>query len=429
MDGLGGALRELSRRAEVPAAVDAHDLWRDGRRRVRVRRALAATAAVLLVLLAIGVGVAGPEPRLVSPAGSPHSPGIPERVEDPPGWLPVGHVGPLSVLGVGHRHGKEQLFGIGAATGKYRFLDAGDRIPGTPVALSPNGRWVAYWAGHDGVVTALTVLDTRNGTLSGLDGGARTSLGLEPGPITWLGDDTVLLEFGQRHKQGNGVVVPESSRTTETFEPAGGGSTVRDLDPNSGVWSHARDGHLLVPLSVADPSSTAPVTFIGYDRSPSAIGTEFHLPPGGYASVSRSGDTVVAVGYTGSPGHVALLSGTVPPLGGAMTLHDVGDLRVGTLLGWHSDHSVLVTGWKHAPDGQASLFEADLSTGKVRRVGDAGDDVDVLARVAGDLLEKPFVAANPPHGVDPRLVRSGVAGLALVLAAVGVVWWRRRDQA
>jgi len=99
------------------------------------------------------------------------------------------------------------------------------------------------------------------------------------------------------------------------------------------------------------------------------------------------------------------------------------------LLGWHSDHSVLVTGWKHAPDGQASLFEADLATGKVRRVGDAGDDVDVLAGVASDLLAKPFVAANPPHGVDPRLVRSGVAGLALVLAAVGVVWWRRRDQA
>lgn len=171
-----------------------------------------------------------------------------------------------------------------------------------------------------------------------------------------------------------------------------------------------------------------PVSFIGYDRSLNAVGTEFVLPSGGYQSVSRSGDTVVAIGYTGSPGQSRLLAGVVPALGGVTQLHDVGDLRPGLLLGWHSDHTVLLTAWQHAVKGRPSLFEVDLRTGTVRRVGDAGDDVDVVLAVAGDLLENPFVSARPPHGLDPVLVRSAAGG-ALALAVVGLLWWRRRGAA
>jgi hypothetical protein len=430
MGELGTALRELAREAEPAAPADATELWRRGRVRVRVRRLGAAGVAAAVTLLLGGLAAAGPEPRLISPASSPDAPGIPSRVEDPPGWLPVtpyGHaVGPLAVLARGVRHGQTALFGINANSGSYRFLDLPDQVPDTPVALSPDGRWVAYWSGDHGVVTGLTAFDTVRGTSSGLDGGAETSLGLEPGPVTWLDDRTVLLAFGQRHKKGGSIVVSESSRRTETFQPGGQGPTVHVLDPNSGVWSRSRDGLLLVPLATPDPGGKETVSFIGYDRSLSAVGTEFVLPPGGYGSVSLSGDRVVAVGYTGAEGHVSLLAGTLPVLGGVTTLHDVGDLRVGTLLGWHSDHSVLVTGWRHSPEGQPSLFEVDLTTGTVRRVGDAGDDVDVLVAMAGDLLEKPFVAANPPHGLDPRLVRGAGAGV-LVLAALGIFWWRRRD--
>jgi hypothetical protein len=428
MDGLSGALGELARDVATDGPVDPASLWRRGRRRVRVRRALAGSAAVVLALLAVGLGAAGPEPRLISPAGSPHAPGIPDRVEDPPGWLPVGNVGPLSVLGVGRRHGQEQLFGIGADSGRYRYLDTGSRVPGTPVALSPNGRWVAYWAGHGGVVTSLGVLDTLHGTTSGLDGGSSTKQGLQPGPLVWLDDRTVLLEFGQRHRKGSSVVVPAASRQTETFRPDGDGPSVHVLDPNSGFWSRARDGRLLVPLSTPDPGGTEPVVFVGYDGSLDAVGTDFELPPGGYRSVSRSGDTVVALGYTGATGHAGLLSGTVPALGGVTALHDVGDLRVGTLLGWHSDHTILVTGWRHAATGRASLFEADVATGTVRRIGDAGDDVDVVAAMASDLVEKPLVEAHPPHGLDPGLVSKAAAG-AVIAAVAGLLWWRRRGAA
>lgn len=423
MNDLGTALRELAREAEPATTPDSGDLWRRGRRRVRARRLGAIGVAAGLVLAVGAVGSAGPEPRLISPASAPHAPGIPNRVEDPPGWLPVGNVGPLSVLGVGRRHGQEQLFGIGADSGRYRYLDAGSRIPGTPVALSPNGRWVAYWAGHGGVVTSLGVLDTLHGTTSGLDGGSSTKQGLEPGPLTWLDDRTVLLELGQRHKSGNSVVVPEASRQTETFQPDGDGPTVRAIDPNSGVWSRGHDGTLLVPLSKPDAGLEAPVEFIGYDGALNAHG-EFRLPPGGYGSVSRSDNYVVAVGHTGTEGHVGLLAGMVDPLGGVTALHDVGDLRVGTLLGWRNEHSVLLTGWRHEARGKAGLFEADLTSGKVDRLGDAGDDVDVVMAVAKDLLEKPLVAANPPRGPDPRLVRGlGLGGVALL---IGGYWIRRR---
>jgi hypothetical protein len=424
MSDLGTALRELARGTE-PVDVDAGDLWAHGRARVRRRHAAVLAAVVVVLFLGAGIAAAGPEPHLLSPAASPRSPGIPERVEDPPGWLPTGNVGPLSVLGLGLRHGQERLFGINAATGRYRFLDAGDRVPGSPVALSPDGRRVAYWSESNGVPAVLTVLDTVHGTKNGLGGGARTKAGLDPGPLTWLDDKTVLLEFGQRRKKGSSIVVPADSRQTETFQPEGVGPTTLVLDPHSTVWSRSRDGRLLVPLSTPDTGSGVPVSFIGYDRSLNGAGTEFDLPPGGYSSVSRSGDTVVAVGYTGGQGHVGLLAGTVPALGGVTPLHDVGDLRLGTLLGWHSDHTVLVTGWQHAPQGRASLFEVDLTTGTVRRVGDAGDDVDVLVAVASDLLEKPFVAAHPPHGLDPTLVRSAVGGV-LALAVAGLLWWRRR---
>ena len=428
MDELGGALRTLARRAEVSSAAEPAQLWSRGRARVRRRRAAAVAAVVLVAFFGVGIAAAGPEPHLVSPASSPRSPGIPAGVEDPPGWLPTGNVGPLSVLGVGRRHGQERLFGISASTGRYRFLDAGDRIPGTPVALSPDGRKVAYWAGSGGVATTLTTLDTVHGTKSGLDGGAQTKLGLQPGPLTWLDDRTVLLRFGQRHQRGSSVVVAASSWQTETYQPDGRGPSTLALDPNSAFWYRGRDGRLLVPVPTPDPEGTAPLSFVGHDRSLNVLGTEFQLPSGGYRSVTRSGDTVVAIGYTSGHDRESLLAGTVPASGGVTPLHDVGDLRPGTLLGWHSDHTVLLTGWQHTQTGRPSLFEVDVVTGTVHRVGDAGDDADVLVAVAGDLLEKPLAAPSPPRGLDPVLVRSAAGGV-LALAVAGFVWWRRRGAA
>jgi hypothetical protein len=148
-------------------------------------------------------------------------------------------------------------------------------------------------------------------------------------------------------------------------------------------------------------------------------------PPRFSRQFTRSGELIVGVGSIVPGEHLSLVAGRVAPHLQDPTVHDVGDLYVGTLLGWASADSVLVTGWQHAPNGQASLFEANVRTGKVKLVGDAGDDTDVVLAVASDLLEKPLVSGHPPHGINPEIIRFGGAA-ALFIVAVGLLLWRRR---
>jgi len=433
MTELGTALRELADRQQPVGGKDAADLWKQGRRRAAGRRAVSGAAVVALAVLVAGIGVAGPEPRLISPASEPHGPGIPNRVEDPPGWLkPTAYgkrVGPLSVLARGMRHGRMELFGIDAKSGKYRFLPNGDiQVPGTPVALSPNGRYVAYWAGSDGkTVTSLTVFDTVTGTESGLSSGDENKYGYIAGALTWLNNKTVLLAFDEKTSPDDQTL--GLTHKVETFGVDGTGPDEASVSPQLVAWSRARDGSLLIPYAASAGRLASPPEIwqsLGSDLRQN--GDFLSLPQGDYRQVSRSGNLSVAIGSTGAGGHTALLARHTlngDPNLFERDLRDVGDLYVGTFLGWRSADSVLVTGWQHAPNGQASLFEANVRTGKVKRVGDAGDDADVVLAVASDLLEKPLVEANPPTGLNPRIVHGLELALLLLLLAC-YRYWRRR---
>jgi hypothetical protein len=192
------------------------DLWQRGVRRRRRRVAVAAAVAVVAVLA--GGGAAGllaeattssyaPEPTTSHVHGA-----IPDRVQAPSPFLPeVGSrpLGPVAVVAgaerrtglVGDHNG---IFGIGALDGRYRFLplehrfDAGDSMVGggDQVALSPDGRYVAYWLADDSGdrVDGVAVYDTvhdRSVTRT-----IASRLGLDPQGLAWSDDHTLLLGYG-----------------------------------------------------------------------------------------------------------------------------------------------------------------------------------------------------------------------------------------
>ncbi|MEZ5092490.1 hypothetical protein [Nocardioides sp.] len=157
-------LDELARRA--PTGPPAADLWRRGRRR-QARRVVAGAVAGLAVALATGIGGAALWARVdTSPQPAEPAPAemrLPDRIFTPSPWLQgtddLGPGGPYVALLGAERAGWDSLWtsvapgvvGVGL-DGSYRFLD----LPGyvgdhgwsdqsQQLALSPDGRYVAYW--------------------------------------------------------------------------------------------------------------------------------------------------------------------------------------------------------------------------------------------------------------------------------------------
>src|SRR5262245_45629089 len=126
MTELGTALRELADRQQPVGGIDAADLWKHGRQRVR-RRRMVGTAVVGALRAAVGIGsLVIPDPVVVMPAGEVHAPGYPERIYTPSQWLAgtddKGPLGQLALISTAGRDGHLGVFGISATTGEYRFL-------------------------------------------------------------------------------------------------------------------------------------------------------------------------------------------------------------------------------------------------------------------------------------------------------------------
>jgi hypothetical protein len=209
-------LSELA--GHTPAASPPPDLWRRGVRRRRVTLAGRVVMAALLVAL---VGVGGwtwHAARPVQPADTHGSPHLPDRFYEPSPWLPSFDGPPGQLVAVGaapHKslfHTREGLYGVTASTGEYGFLDLPDADPSLgeneSVAVSPDGRYVAYWlrvratgkpngSGAGGV----GVYDTSTGSSALFD--VTTRHGLYAGGLLWADATTLAIDHGAWQSGGH----------------------------------------------------------------------------------------------------------------------------------------------------------------------------------------------------------------------------------
>lgn len=439
MTDLRDALQTLAREREpAPEEVSPEELWGRGVRRQRLR--VAVTGLVALLVLAAGVGLGSWLPGALQPdvmPSTPHGqPRIPRSLGQPgdsaPGTDQAGPLGRLAVLWSTDRDGQPALFGISATTGQYRFLDMPRLASPEQVALSPDGRRVAYWLSGNvtgqpvpgdpsglrwKTVAGVAVYDTVTGRTVRREVGSEH--GLMPNGLWWADDDQLVLSYGfwvNRH-EARGV--------------------------NSFTWSGSADDPVQlrddpVPFYAMTPDAHGGVVFgqashwTEYDdlaAIESRTGRRLILPRKSYEQVTVKGDHVVAIQNGPAPGTVDgdyywLETGTADTRGRVSDLHKVGKTRASQLIGWENTGRLLVRGGR-----TGTLLELDPATSTVRRLG----TVDVSRSVYGGPAFATEVVAlgTADRPVPPREPERGLGsglggGAALLLVIAGLVFWRRR---
>ena len=196
-----------------PPASPPDDLWVRG---VRRRRAAAVGRAAVAVVLAFLVGVGGwtwHQARPIQPADTHGSPHLPDRFFRPSPWTHqfAGPPGQLVTVFPSERktllHDSVGLVGVTAASGGYGFLDVPDdavsnTTHGGGVALSPNGRSVAFWTSGTPAGTPNTQMEfgatiTGVATYDAVTGRVHkhriaTEHGLDPTLLLWSDDDSLM---------------------------------------------------------------------------------------------------------------------------------------------------------------------------------------------------------------------------------------------
>ncbi|MDO7869485.1 hypothetical protein [Nocardioides jiangxiensis] len=246
---LHAQLHDLAADAPVPVPPDAGALWRAGRRRQSRRAAAGALAATAVVLAGIGgAGTVLPHDggRDVPPATTSGVGALPDRLYVPGRWTesndddPVGPMAALLSTNLGW-HDATGYVGVSAATGEYRAIrlpgsalapGSGTR-PGVAEALSPSGRYVAYWltgvpAGRavdnqlGKPVVGVAVYDTVTTRVG--RSVLQTEHGVVPESLLWSDDDTLYFQVSQIDKghpggyaahldgQGRTVTIGEDQR-------------------------------------------------------------------------------------------------------------------------------------------------------------------------------------------------------------------------
>jgi hypothetical protein len=199
-------LRELA--DDAPATLPATGLWQSGRRRHRRRVVVGVALVGAVVSLAAGLGYGDwrsrqPEP-VSPPVGSSGSMAVPDRLFNPSPWLPTTRApGRLvAVMSATRDHfpfgsDRNALAGVVAGSQTYRFLDLPGQAPeNTDVALSPDGRSLAYWVTQAegepvGAVVGVAVLDLTTGTVERHL--VPTRHGLAPMSLSWPDSRTVAM--------------------------------------------------------------------------------------------------------------------------------------------------------------------------------------------------------------------------------------------
>ena len=198
-------LRALA--GEAPPALSTADLWQTGTRRHRMRLAAALGTAACLVLATLWLGNGVWRSRQPSPVAPPTTTtgqmAVPERFFHPSPWLP-GTSAPgrlVALLGTTRDHfpfgdEKNAIVGVTAGSQAYHFLDLPGQAADTDVALSPDGRHLAYWISGtpqgsarlgDRSTVGVANLDLTTGKVQRRVLPGRH--GLAPSMLTWTGNN------------------------------------------------------------------------------------------------------------------------------------------------------------------------------------------------------------------------------------------------
>ncbi len=435
----------------APAVSPPEDLWRRGRRR-HLRRSVA--GATVAAVMAVAVGVVGgqvwswTERQMTDPVDTPGPELVlPDHVFTPSPWLEgtddAGPIGPLvALIGGPRRHrtnlwAYERVDGIAgiSASGDYRYLDlpgwVGFRSPWeTKVVLSPDGRYVAYWAvgatadepvpgEGDTVARAAAVYDTVTGRTDRREIGS--THGLAPQGIAWAGE---AVRMSYRERRG-----PGTQGETPAPRPAGYAS----WDARDASWSVIEEPEELLSRYAAQGAGHV----VGYSNQdpldhelvgPDGVERTFRIPLS--LSVgpvpSPDGRRVAGLGAgpdQGTPARPILVADLDRLDGrGRVVTRQVPGFEAYVVHGWRDDSHVIAEQWNGA-----GLYSVDVRTGEATLLMTPVDlDVGQGLQVAHEAWQAPVVSAEEPRWPwDPRLRVALVAG-AVLLGWVTVRAWRRR---
>lgn len=421
---------------DAPPGGPVPDLWDRARRYHRQRRAgtVVIAAAVVLGLLMLGSldwWRSRPEPV---PANG--SPALPQHLWRPSKWLPgtddAGPLGQLAAVEAATRGSwggdQEGVVGISAVTGEYRYLDLPDVVyPGFErVALSPDGRHVAYWYrgetakspnSSSGPTVGVAIYDSTTGDV--VRHPVPTDHGLWAEDLVWADSDRLVFRYLQYQGGDADDEMSQSSGGDDSGLLAWSLDTgeVTRLGRGQDVESSTGHGQLLL--------SGGRMTWLDVDHPAQPI--RFDMPDRGLmyiAAVDDRGERVAWPVGSRNPNTVAI--GSVD--GGRVVSTEVPDSgRTFRVRAWLDADHILVDRRAGPGFGRTALFDVDIRTGTSTEVlrypmNNYGSGA-VLAR---DLLDVPSVdRPAPPTPPDPRKLAGGAA--ALVLGGLGaLVLWRRR---
>lgn len=393
------------------------DLWRRGKRRHRLQQVVTVAALVALVGGG-GVGL-GPVLRSTpSPVRSdtttPHSMTLPSQVETDLPWLPSfrkSDRGPLSMVfptvrDTWFENPWEVMVGIAATSGTYVELNLSQRWGNGPVAISSDGRYLAYWLESKSFdpnwAGGLGIYDT----LTGKSRRWKPSFRINPMALFWVSEaksapanQMPRLVFQYVKEKGSG----ENQVSAPRIWPADGDITALD-----GVGSRF--------VTPATPGSVLVGT--GAQRqlvSLNGVGGERMLVPRQLQQISFDSESSMVAALVGNQNPTRLQVGDRRQAGERLRLRNVADVRVDHIFGWRDAQHVVAS-----VDGKG-VCTVNVATGRVEPLvrGVIGNTA-----FADDALKAPIVPAVSPRNSTTTVI----AGSALLLAGLGaLVWlWRRR---
>ena len=424
--------------------IDPDVVWTRGRRRQRIR--WAGTAACLVLLTVVGgVGVPEAVQRTQGPVAVAPDDALvlPDVIRQPGEWEPAFSSAPgrLVAAGVGNRGGwwssRPALWGVSAATGESRFLDLPDVAAATymPVALSADGRRLAYWFADDDVEVlpadlgpddsipvrpaGVAVVQLATGDIERWD--TQSAYGLSADGLAWAGD---VLWWTGGPVEPVGDVGSRSRSVTHTWDVATGerrqlGRKTPGGDLPLGTARSTGDGFLANKLRTLDLTRG--------DRLSRSVWLERRIRNA--AALSPDGTRVAAVLDPDPTSDAemeepdALVVGDLAT--GPMAMTPVGDAEATDVYGWRSSDEVVVGTYAGtATERRRTASAVDVRTAEVTRLLEFDGAIPTFAADAwtAEVIDAP----HAPWAPDPRLLGLAVLVCGVFLVSVGNSIRRRR---